>query len=27
MFHGAIHKIIVACFYRPRYIKGNTVFQ
>jgi len=27
MFHGAIYKIIVACFYGPLYIEGNTVFQ
>jgi len=27
MFHGAIHKIIVACFYGSKYIEGNTVFQ
>jgi len=27
MFHEAIEKIIVACFYGPRYIEGNTVFQ
>jgi len=27
MFHGAIEKIIVACFYGPRYIEGNTVFM
>jgi len=26
MFHGAIHKIIVACFYGPKHIEGNTVF-
>jgi len=24
---GAIEKIIVARFYGPRYIKGNSVFQ
>jgi len=27
MFQRAIHKIIMACFYRPKYIEGNTVFQ
>jgi len=27
MFRGAIKKIIVACFYGPRYIEGNTVFN
>jgi len=28
MFRGAIEKyIIVACFYGPRYIEGNTVFS
>jgi len=27
MFHGAIEKIIVACFCGPKYIDGNTVFQ
>jgi len=27
MFQGAIKKIIVPCFYGPRYIEGNTVFQ
>jgi len=27
MFHGAIHKIIVACFYGPKYIEGNAVLH
>jgi len=27
MCHGAIKKIIVACFYGPRYIEGNTIFN
>jgi len=27
MFHGAIEKIIVACFCGPKYIEGNPVFQ
>jgi len=27
MFHGAIKKIIVACFCWPKYIEGHTVFQ
>jgi len=27
MLHGAIKKIIVACFYGPRYIESNTVFN
>jgi len=29
MFRGAIEKLLVACFYGPRYIEGNrpTVFQ
>jgi len=27
MVHGAIEKIIVACFCGPKYIEGNTVFQ
>jgi len=27
MFRGAIEKIIVASFYGPKHIKGNSVFQ
>jgi len=27
MFHGFIEKIIVASFYGPRYIEGNSVFH
>jgi len=27
MFHGAIEKMIMASFYGPRYIEGNSVFQ
>jgi len=27
MFHGAVEKTIVASFYGPRYIEGNSVFN
>jgi len=27
MFHRAIHKKVMACFYGPKYVEGNTVFQ
>jgi len=27
MFHEAIEEITVVCFYGPKHIGGNTVFQ
>jgi len=27
MFHGAIEKMTMACFYGPKYIEDNTVFN
>jgi len=27
MFHRTIKKVTVACFYGPKYIEGNTVFN